>query len=51
VSVSATGAGRPDPAARDELARMPDALDRLLGGLDGEGWRARSAPKEWAPGA
>jgi hypothetical protein len=36
-------------AARDALARVPDALDRLLGGLDAAGWRARPAPAEWAP--
>ena len=35
-------------AARDELARFPTALERLLAGLDAEGWRARPAPKEWA---
>jgi hypothetical protein len=35
-------------AARDELARMPDVLDRLLGGLDAAGWRARPAPAEWS---
>jgi hypothetical protein len=44
----------PDPAtllaaARDALTRMPDALDRLLGGLEETAWRARPAPKEWAP--
>jgi DinB family protein len=53
--VSDSGAGRPPDAAalltaaRDELARVPDALDRLLGGLDAAAWRARPAPKEWAP--
>jgi len=52
--VSDGPAGRPDPAAllaatRDGLARGPDALDRLLGGLDAAGWRARPAPAEWAP--
>ncbi|HEU4369351.1 MAG TPA: DinB family protein [Methylomirabilota bacterium] len=46
-------AGRTDPAAllaaaRDELARLPDVLDHLLGGLDATGWRARPAPNEWA---
>jgi hypothetical protein len=47
-------AGRPQAAAllaaaRDELARLPDVLARLLGGLDGAGWRARPVPAEWAP--
>ena len=51
---SGPAAGRPDAAvllaaARDELARLPDVLDRLLGGLDAAGWRARPAPTEWAP--
>jgi hypothetical protein len=51
---SGPAAGRPDPAAllaaaRDELARLPDVLDRLMGGLDAAGWRARPAPNEWAP--
>jgi len=36
-------------AARGELARVPDVLDRLLGGLDEAAWRARPAPAEWAP--
>ena len=36
-------------AARDELTRMPDALDSVLAGLDAAGWRARPAPNEWAP--
>ena len=36
-------------AARDELARFPAALECLLAGLDGAGWRAHPAPKEWAP--
>ena len=35
--------------ARDELARVPDVLERLLGGLDTAAWRARPAPAEWAP--
>jgi hypothetical protein len=35
--------------ASDELARVPDALSRLLGGLDAAAWRARPAPAEWAP--
>jgi hypothetical protein len=35
--------------ASDELARVPDVLDRLLGGLDAAGWQARPAPAEWAP--
>jgi len=51
---SGPAAGRPDPAAllaaaRDELTRLPEVLDRLLGGLDAAGWRARPAPAEWAP--
>ena len=36
-------------AARDELARFPAVLERLLAGLDAAAWRARPAPKEWAP--
>lgn len=36
-------------AARAELARLPATLENLVGGLDGAGWRARPAPKEWAP--
>jgi len=36
-------------AARDELARFPAALDSLVAGLDAAGWRARPAPREWAP--
>ncbi|HEU5320843.1 MAG TPA: DinB family protein, partial [Methylomirabilota bacterium] len=50
-----SGAGRPPDAAalltaaRGELARLPDALDRLLDGLDAAAWRGRPAPKEWAP--
>jgi hypothetical protein len=36
-------------AARAELARAAEALDRLLGGLDAAAWRARPAPGEWAP--
>ena len=45
---------RPDPAAllaavRAELARLPDVLSGLLGGLDAAGWRARPAAAEWAP--
>jgi hypothetical protein len=52
--VSDAQAGRPHAAAllraaRDELGRVPDALDRLLGGLDTAAWRARPAPAEWAP--
>jgi hypothetical protein len=35
--------------ARQALARFPDVLRPLLVGLDAEGWRARPAPKEWAP--
>ena len=43
-----------DPAdvlanARHELARFPAVLESLLAGLDAAGWRARPAPKEWAP--
>jgi len=36
-------------AARAELARMPDVLAGLLGGLDAAAWRARPAPAEWGP--
>jgi len=36
-------------AACDELARFPAVLERLLAGLDAAAWRARPAPKEWAP--
>ena len=36
-------------SARGELARMPDVLASLVGGLDAAGWRARPAPAEWAP--
>jgi hypothetical protein len=36
-------------AARAELARTPDVLAGLVAGLDAAGWRARPAPKEWAP--
>jgi DinB superfamily len=36
-------------AARAELARTPDVLDGLLAGLDAAAWRARPAPREWAP--
>jgi DinB family protein len=36
-------------AARAELARTPDVLAGLVGGLDTAGWRARPAPTEWAP--
>jgi hypothetical protein len=48
-----SAAGR-DPAtlladARAELARMPEILAGLVGGLDAAGWRARPAPAEWAP--
>jgi hypothetical protein len=44
----------PDPArllaeARAELAAFVPALERLLGTLDAAAWRARPAPKEWAP--
>lgn len=44
----------PDPAAllgaaRAELARTPDGLAALVGGLDAAAWRARPAPAEWAP--
>jgi len=43
-----------DPAslmaeARAQLARFPATLENLLAGLDAAGWRARPAPKEWAP--
>jgi hypothetical protein len=36
-------------AARAELARFPATLESLLAGLDAAAWRARPAPKEWAP--
>jgi DinB family protein len=36
-------------AARAELARLPNVLAGLVGGLDAAGWRARPAPAEWAP--
>jgi len=36
-------------AARAELARFPVTLENLLAGLDAAAWRARPAPKEWAP--
>jgi hypothetical protein len=44
----------PDPAtlltaARAELGRTPEILDRVLAGLDAAGWRARPAAGEWAP--
>ena len=51
---AAPAAGQPDPAAllagaRAELARMPEILAGLLGGLDAAAWRARPAPAEWGP--
>jgi hypothetical protein len=33
---------------RAELARAPDAVAGLIGGLDAAGWRARPDPAEWA---
>jgi hypothetical protein len=36
-------------AASAELARFPATLQSLLAGLDAAGWRARPAPREWAP--
>jgi hypothetical protein len=36
-------------AARAELARVPATLENLLAGLDAAAWRARPAPREWAP--
>jgi hypothetical protein len=50
----ATAAGRPDAAAllaaaRAELARVPEIITALLGGLDAGAWRARPAPGEWSP--
>ena len=36
-------------AARRELARLPEILQTLLGGLDEPLWRARPAPTEWSP--
>jgi hypothetical protein len=43
-----------DPSAllsevRRELARFPALLEAVVGGLDGESWRARPVPGEWAP--
>jgi hypothetical protein len=35
-------------ACRRALQRLPDVLDALLGGLEGEAWRARPAPSEWS---
>jgi hypothetical protein len=49
---SGAGAGRPAAllaAARAELARMPDVVTGLVGGLDAVAWRTRPAPAEWAP--
>jgi hypothetical protein len=51
---SRSAAGQPDPAAllaaaRADLARVPDVLVGLLGGLDATAWRTRPAPGEWAP--
>ncbi len=49
---SGAGAGLPAAllaATRAELARMPDVLAGLLGGLDAVAWRTRPAPAEWAP--
>jgi hypothetical protein len=34
---------------RSRLADLPTILDALLGGLDPADWRARPAPREWAP--
>jgi hypothetical protein len=36
-------------AVRHELARLPAVLGSLLDELDEAGWRARPAPREWAP--
>ncbi len=36
-------------AVREDLARFPEALTALLGGLDAETWRTRPAAGEWAP--
>jgi len=36
-------------AARAELARYPDVLGALLGGLDRPTWTARPAANEWSP--
>lgn len=36
-------------SARRDLARLPAALDALLSDVDDALWRARPAPKEWAP--
>jgi hypothetical protein len=35
--------------ARRELARLLPALEALVGELDDATWRARPAPREWAP--
>lgn len=35
-------------AARRELARLPDVLQSLLGGLDADAWRVRPVPAEWS---
>jgi len=35
--------------ARDQLARLPDLLEILLGNLDDATARARPAPHEWSP--
>lgn len=44
----------PDPSilvdeARRELARFPALLGAAVAGLDGDTWRARPLPHEWAP--
>jgi hypothetical protein len=36
-------------SARRDLARLPAALDALLSDVEDALWRARPAPKEWAP--
>jgi hypothetical protein len=36
-------------AARDELARLPQAFAPLIAELDETAWRARPAPDRWSP--
>jgi hypothetical protein len=35
-------------AACRELARLPDVLQAVLGGLDADTWRVRPVPAEWS---
>lgn len=48
MSPSAADAAAVLEAARRELARLPEILVALLGGLDDDVWRARPAPAEWS---